>query len=79
MTKRRLVRRLKRLEEGHFGDVKCLDGNIYKLREHFGAGYRMYYIQRHSVLIVMLAGGDKSTQSRDIAKAKRIARDLQEV
>ena len=48
------------------------------MREHFGAGYRMYYTERQNVIIIMLAGGDKSAQSRDIEKARQRMAELEE-
>jgi putative addiction module killer protein len=51
---------------------------VFEMREHFGPGWRMYYVQRGSVLIVMLGGGDKSTQTSDIAKAVQLATTLEE-
>jgi len=51
---------------------------VYEMREHFGAGYRMYYIRRGAVVIVMLGGGDKSSQSRDIEQALQLAQTLED-
>lgn len=73
MSKRRLVARLKKAQLGNLGDIKLLGNGIFEMREHFGAGYRMYYVQRGNVVIVMLGGGDKSSQIDDIAKAKQLA------
>lgn len=61
-----------------FGDVKPVGHGVFEMREHFGPGWRMYYVQRGEVLIVMLGGGDKSTQSADIAKAAGLADMLEE-
>lgn len=69
LTRQRLVRRLRRAQTGYLGDVKPVGEGVFEMREHFGPGWRMYYIQRGKVLIVMLGGGDKSTQAADIAKA----------
>ena len=73
MTHRRLVRRLEKAQKGNLGDVKPVADGVFEMREHFGPGWRMYYVQRGSILIVMLGGGDKSTQATDIAKASRLA------
>jgi putative addiction module killer protein len=78
MTRRRLARRLQRAESGNLGDVASVGDSVMEMREHFGPGWRMYYVQRGSVLIVMLGGGDKSTQNRDIAAAKRQAAELED-
>ena len=70
VTKRRLVANL--------GDIKPVGSGIFEMREHFGPGWRMYYVQRGTVLIVMLGGGDKSTQDADINEAKRLADSLED-
>lgn len=77
MTRRRLGRRLEKAEHGNLGDVEPVGEGVSEMREHFGPGWRMYYVQRGSVLIVMLGGGDKSTQSHDIAAAKKLAATLE--
>ena len=78
MTHRRLARRLDRAQAGNLGDVKPVGECVFEMREFFGPGWRMYYVQRGDVLIVMLGGGDKSTQSTDIAKAIKLASTLEE-
>jgi putative addiction module killer protein len=78
MTHRRLARRLDRAQGGNLGDVKPVGECVFEMREFFGPGWRMYYVQRGDVLIVMLGGGDKSTQSIDIAKAIKLASTLEE-
>ena len=77
-TRLRLARRLDKASRGILGDVKPVGEGVCEMREHFGPGWRMYYIQRGDVLIVMLGGGDKSTQAADIAKATRLATNLEE-
>lgn len=62
---------------GHLGDVKPVGDGVFEMREHFGPGWRMYYVQRGALLIVMLGGGDKSTQAADIAKAVKLAATLE--
>jgi putative addiction module killer protein len=61
---------------GNLGDVKPVGEGVWEMREFFGSGWRMYYLQRGDVLIVMLGGGDKSTQPADIAKAIAMAKEL---
>jgi putative addiction module killer protein len=78
MTRVRLARRLDRARCGNLGDVKPVGDGVFEMREHFGPGWRKYCIQRGEVLIVMLGGGDKSTQSADIAKAAKLAATLEE-
>ncbi|MBK1642668.1 addiction module killer protein [Chromatium okenii] len=74
----RLNRRLDRVSRGHFGDVKPIGNGVFEMREHFGPGWRMYYIQRGTTLVVMLGGGDKSTQAADICKAIQYATAIEE-
>lgn len=72
----RIVKRLMRLEEGHFGDHAGVGEGVMELRFHFGSGYRVYYVQRGETLIILLAGGDKDSQARDIEKAKALAGEI---
>lgn len=76
LTRARLVRRLEKAERGLLGDVEPVGDGVSEMREHFGPGWRMYFIQRGEVLIVMLGGGDKSSQQADIAAAKKLAATL---
>ncbi len=78
MTRRRLARRLKKAQNGILGDVKPVGSGVFEMREFFGPGWRMYYIMRDNVLIVMLGGGDKSGQTADIAKAVKLAASLED-
>lgn len=75
-TRARLNLRLRKAQLGNLGDVKPVGGGVFEMREHFGAGYRMYYVQRGSRLIVMLGGGDKSSQQRDIDHAIASAQEI---
>jgi putative addiction module killer protein len=77
-TRLRLARRIDKAQRGSLGDVKPVGNGIVEMREHFGPGWRMYYIQRGSVLIVMLGGGDKSTQAADIATAVTLSATLED-
>ena len=67
--------RIERLAAGNPGDVKAVGGGVSEMRIAFGPGYRVYYTTRGPLVIVLLAGGDKSTQAEDIAEAKRIAQE----
>ena len=78
VTHLRLARRLDKAQRGSLGDVRSVGEGVFEMREHFGSGWRMYYIQRGQTLIVMLGGGDKSTQSADIAKAVKLAARIEE-
>jgi putative addiction module killer protein len=71
----RIDDRLRRLASGNAGDTKSVGGGVQELRLHFGPGYRIYYIWRDGVLIILLCGGDKSSQARDITKAKELAKE----
>lgn len=74
----RIQARIERLATGNPGDVEPVGEGVSELRIHYGPGYRVYFRQRGQELIVLLAGGDKSTQTRDIQAALRLARNLQE-
>jgi putative addiction module killer protein len=74
----RIDDRLKRLASGHAGDTKLIGDGVRELRLHFGPGYRIYYIWQGKVLIILLNGGDKSTQARDVATAKRLAKEAKD-
>lgn len=78
VTRQRLNVRLRKAMLGNLGDVRPVGDGVIEMREHFGAGWRMYYIQRGEILIVMLGGGDKFTQSADIAKAVKLAATMEE-
>jgi putative addiction module killer protein len=69
--------RLARLAGGLLGDLRPVGDGVSELRIHTGPGYRIYLVRRGDVLVVLLHGGDKSSQSRDIEKAKAIARSLE--
>ena len=75
-AKARIDTRIRRLSLGNPGDVKPVGAGVSELRINYGAGYRIYFIQRGSDVIVLLGGGDKRTQQQDIKKALELARDL---
>ncbi|MCO4240851.1 type II toxin-antitoxin system RelE/ParE family toxin [Acidovorax facilis] len=76
-TRIRLRRRLGKAARGNLGDVKSVGQGVWEMREFFGPGWRMYYLKQGSAIIVMLGGGDKSTQERDIEQAQAMAMELQ--
>ncbi|BAK33961.1 hypothetical protein MLP_09470 [Microlunatus phosphovorus NM-1] len=71
--KSRILRRLDRLAQGNPGDVRPIGKGLSELRLNVGPGYRIYYLQDGEVLILLLCGGDKSTQQKDIKKAHQLA------
>jgi putative addiction module killer protein len=75
-AKARIQVRIDRLSLGNAGDVRPVGNGVSELRIDYEAGYRVYFIQRGQSLIVLLAGGDKRTQSADIAEAQSLARRL---
>ena len=78
VTRRRLVARLRKAQLGNLGDVKPIEAGVFEMRETFGPGWRMYYLRRGAVLIVMLGGGDKSSQATDISKAVKLAARIED-
>jgi putative addiction module killer protein len=75
-AKARIDIRVRRLSMGNPGDVKPVGKGVSELRIDYGQGYRVYFIQRGETLIILLAGGDKQTQERDIKRALNLAQDL---
>jgi putative addiction module killer protein len=73
-----IFRRIKRVKEGNFGDHKSVGDGVSELRITIGAGYRVYYTKKGEEIIILLVGGDKSTQSKDIEKAKKLAKEYQD-
>ena len=78
VARARIDIRIRRLSLGNAGDTKPVGDGVSELRIDHGPGYRVYFIQRGEVVIVLLAGGDKSTQDKDIRTAKALAKDLKE-
>jgi putative addiction module killer protein len=78
VTRARIDIRIRRLSLGNAGDTKPVGEGVSELRVDHGPGYRIYFIQRGEVVIVLLAGGDQSTQDKDIRNAKALANDLKE-
>jgi putative addiction module killer protein len=72
----RIVTRLERAEGGNFGDTKLIADGVSEMRIDYGPGYRLYFVRRGTTVIVLLCGGDKTTQSADIAKARQLSREV---
>jgi len=79
LTVMRLRKRLRKVMLGNLGDVKSVGQGVFEMREFFGPGWRMYYVQQGDVLIVMIGGGEKSTQQADIASAIALSKTLEGV
>ena len=77
LTQGRIVARIGRLQLGNFGDAKSVGDGVHELRMTFGPGYRVYFTRRGERIILLLCGGDKGSQSRDIARAKQLASELE--
>lgn len=71
-----IAMRLARVANGNFGDTKIIGDGVSELRIFVGPGYRIYFTIRNNEIIILLCGGDKSTQQRDIEKAKELAKNL---
>jgi putative addiction module killer protein len=71
-----VVRRLERAQSGNLGNVKSVGESVFEMRVDMGPGYRLYYTMRGDELIILLVGGDKSTQQRDIEKAIEMAKEM---
>lgn len=77
-VKRRVQARIDRAEDGNFGDCAPVGDGVSEMRIHYGPGYRVYFAQRGMEIVVLLAGGDKRSQSKDIKTALKLARELEE-
>jgi len=76
-AKIKILARLARVENGNFGDHKQINQNLFELRFFFGPGYRIYYTVKGMQIILLLVGGDKSSQAKDIEKAKSLINELE--
>lgn len=75
-AKVRIQARIDRIEMGNFGDVAPVGQGVSELRINYGPGYRVYFVQQGNVVVILLCGGDKSTQRDDINKAKELSKQL---
>ena len=74
----RIQARIDRAELGNFGDCEPIGEGVSEMRIHFGPGYRVYFAQRGSLIVLLLVGGDKSTQAKDIKAAIKLNREIKE-
>lgn len=70
-----IAKRIIRVQSGLLGDVEPVGEGVSELRIHYGPGYRLYFVKRQQVVIILLCGGDKGSQARDIARAKQMAKE----
>jgi putative addiction module killer protein len=71
----RIIARLRRMEQGNPGDTRSVGGGVMEMRIAYGPGYRVYYVHRGAATVILLCGGDKRTQTKDIKRAQRLAED----
>jgi putative addiction module killer protein len=76
-AKARILARLESVRLGNMGDFASVGGGVHEFRVHFGPGYRIYFAQQRKVVVILLCAGDKSTQSRDITRAKRLLHEIE--
>lgn len=72
----RIAQRIERAEAGNFGDVSAVGDGVSEMRVHYGPGYRLYFARQGSKIVILLCGGDKGSQHRDIQAARAMAREL---
>ncbi len=77
-AKARIQARIDRVEVGHFGDVAPVGEGVSELRIFYGPGYRVYFVKQGLAVVILLSGGDKSTQNSDIINAKELAKQLED-
>ena len=77
VTQTRLKVRLRKATLGNLGDVKPVGEGVFEMREFFGPGWRMYYLEKAGAMVFMLGGGDKSSQASDIQRAIKLSKELE--
>ncbi len=77
-SRRKIALRIDRLKVGNFGDWKSVGEGVFELRIPFGPGFRVYFARKRNILVVILCGGDKNSQSKDIKKAQEIWREIED-
>lgn len=75
-AKAAIAARIDRMEAGNLGDIAPVGEGVSEARIHYGPGYRLYFVERAGAIIILLCGGDKSTQSRDITRARQLSKEV---
>jgi len=75
-AKARILARIDSVRLGNLGDIRSVGGTVSEMRVDVGAGYRVYFTRRHRIVVILLCGGDKSTQTKDIASAKLMVQEI---
>jgi len=75
-TQKIIVKRIRRMSLGTLGKIRSLDGGLFEAKIYYGPGYRLYFVNKGKKIIILLCGGDKSTQSRDIKQARKLAKEI---
>jgi putative addiction module killer protein len=75
-TRKVIAKRIRVMASGTLGETKPLEGGLFEAKIHYGPGYRLYFVNRGKRIIVLLCGGDKSTQKHDIKRAKELAKEF---
>ena len=75
-TQKVIVKRIRTMSLGTLGKIRSLDGGLFEAKIYYGQGYRLYFVNKGKKMIVLLCGGDKSTQSRDIKLARKLAKEI---
>ncbi|MFN3820459.1 type II toxin-antitoxin system RelE/ParE family toxin [Blastomonas sp.] len=75
-AKAKIARRIERAQNGNLGDVAPVGDGVSEMRVHYGPGYRIYFVRRETEIVILLCGGDKGSQTRDIENAKKMAKEL---
>lgn len=78
IAKARIITRIRSAEQGNFGDCEPVGEGVSEMRIHCGPGYRLYYMRQGDIVYLLLCGGDKSSQKRDIKRAKSLLRQIEE-
>jgi putative addiction module killer protein len=76
-AKARILARIESARLGNLGDIRSVGGTVIEMRVDVGAGYRLYFTRRHRIVVILLCGGEKSSQTKDIARAKLMVQEIE--